>query len=105
MNFVLTDCQYNDSLAISHHKFFIDSDEVVYQRRNVGATSYQEFQTFKAFTSYRWFSRHKYRKTSYNISKNSKIASKVIFCYLNMQNFIPQLTGMVVVLIIFIYQA
>lgn len=40
--------QYNDSLAISHHKFFIDSDEVVYQRRNVGATSYQEFQTFKS---------------------------------------------------------
>ena len=39
---------YNDSLAISHYKFFIDSDEVVYHRRNVGSTSYQEFQTFKS---------------------------------------------------------
>jgi len=39
---------YNQNLAISSHKFFIDSDEVVYQRRNVGSNVYQEFQTFRS---------------------------------------------------------
>ena len=39
---------YNQNLVISSHKFFIDSDEVVYHRKNVGSNVYQEFQTFRS---------------------------------------------------------
>ena len=39
---------FADSFQISHYKFFIDSDEVVYQRRNLGGDGQQDFYTLKS---------------------------------------------------------
>jgi len=38
---------YNDASSISHFKFFIDSDEVVHQRMNLGGTTYQDLETIR----------------------------------------------------------
>jgi hypothetical protein len=39
---------FTDAFQISHYKFFIDSDEVVYHRRNLGGDGQQTFYNLKS---------------------------------------------------------
>ena len=39
---------FTDAFQISHYKFFIDSDEVVYHRRNLGGDGQQTFYNIKS---------------------------------------------------------